>query len=153
MTGVQTCALPISRYVPYISLTKYLHGRKNEVWRDYLPTFVDLPDCPSLSGQDGVSTINNQPSAASTSRAARGRYSALRHFASWIRSSRNFLLPVTVVYRTCPRGRGKQCIQDGKLHLQLHEIRSFNPGLEMRSPRKDRGLKSPSGNAKSAILY
>ena len=32
------------RYVPYISLTKYLHGRKNEVWRDYLPTFVDLPD-------------------------------------------------------------------------------------------------------------
>lgn len=32
------------RYVPYISLTKYLTGRKNEVWRDYLPTFADLPD-------------------------------------------------------------------------------------------------------------
>jgi 5-methylcytosine-specific restriction endonuclease McrA len=33
------------RYVPYISLTKYLTGRKNEVWRSYLPTFADLPDC------------------------------------------------------------------------------------------------------------
>ena len=32
------------RYVPYISLTKYLTGRKNEVWRSYLPTFTDLPD-------------------------------------------------------------------------------------------------------------
>ncbi len=32
------------RYVPYISLTKYLLGRKNEVWRNYLPTFADLPD-------------------------------------------------------------------------------------------------------------
>lgn len=32
------------RYVPYISLTKYLLGRKNEVWRSYLPTFADLPD-------------------------------------------------------------------------------------------------------------
>jgi len=32
------------RYVPYISLTKYLTGRKNEVWRSYLPTFHDLPD-------------------------------------------------------------------------------------------------------------
>ena len=32
------------RYVPYISLTKYLTGRKNSVWRDYLPTFADLPD-------------------------------------------------------------------------------------------------------------
>lgn len=32
------------RYVPYISLTKYLMGRKNEVWRNYLPTFADLPD-------------------------------------------------------------------------------------------------------------
>ena len=32
------------RYVPYISLTKYLVGRKNEVWRDYLPVFADLPD-------------------------------------------------------------------------------------------------------------
>lgn len=32
------------RYTPYISLTKYLMGRKNELWRDYLPTYVDLPD-------------------------------------------------------------------------------------------------------------
>lgn len=32
------------RYVPYISLTKYLVGRKNEVWRSYLPTFADIPE-------------------------------------------------------------------------------------------------------------
>ncbi|HEV2471295.1 MAG TPA: HNH endonuclease [Chthonomonadales bacterium] len=32
------------RYVPYISLTKYLLGRKNEVWRNYLPVFADLPE-------------------------------------------------------------------------------------------------------------
>ena len=32
------------RYTPYISLTKYLTGRKNEVWRDYLPIFSDLPE-------------------------------------------------------------------------------------------------------------
>lgn len=32
------------RYVPYISLTKYLTGRKNEIWRNYLPIFADLPD-------------------------------------------------------------------------------------------------------------
>ncbi len=32
------------RYVPYISLTKYVVGRKNEVWRNYLPVFADLPD-------------------------------------------------------------------------------------------------------------
>ena len=31
-------------YVPYISLTKYIVGRKNEIWRDYLPTYADLPD-------------------------------------------------------------------------------------------------------------
>jgi len=31
------------RYVPYISLTKYIVGRKNEVWRNYLPVFTDLP--------------------------------------------------------------------------------------------------------------
>src|SRR5688500_15132285 len=30
------------RYVPYISLTKYLVGRKNEIWRNYLPHFADL---------------------------------------------------------------------------------------------------------------
>ncbi|HSV72189.1 MAG TPA: HNH endonuclease [Chthonomonadales bacterium] len=32
------------RYVPYISLTKYLVGRRNEVWRVYLPTYADVPD-------------------------------------------------------------------------------------------------------------
>lgn len=32
------------RYVPYISLTKYLVGRKNEVWRSYLPAFADIPE-------------------------------------------------------------------------------------------------------------
>ncbi len=32
------------RYTPYISLTKYLTGRKNGVWREYLPTFADLPE-------------------------------------------------------------------------------------------------------------
>ncbi len=32
------------RYVPYISLTKYLSGRKNQVWRDYLPVFADFRD-------------------------------------------------------------------------------------------------------------
>ena len=30
------------RYVPYISLTKYVNGTKNEVWRSYLPTFNDV---------------------------------------------------------------------------------------------------------------
>ena len=30
------------KYVPYISLPKYLTGRKNHVWRDYLPTFADM---------------------------------------------------------------------------------------------------------------
>jgi 5-methylcytosine-specific restriction endonuclease McrA len=31
------------RFVPYISLTKYLAGQKNEVWRDYLPQSVGMP--------------------------------------------------------------------------------------------------------------
>lgn len=30
------------RYVPYISLTKYINGTKNTVWRDYLPVFMDI---------------------------------------------------------------------------------------------------------------
>ncbi|MCW3058469.1 MAG: HNH endonuclease [Capsulimonas sp.] len=30
------------RYVPYISLTKYINGTKNDVWRDYLPVFGDV---------------------------------------------------------------------------------------------------------------
>ena len=32
------------RYVPYISLTKYVQGSKNLVWRDYLPVVPDLRD-------------------------------------------------------------------------------------------------------------
>ncbi|NUQ70814.1 MAG: HNH endonuclease [Chthonomonadales bacterium] len=32
------------RYIPYISLTKYLAGRRNEIWRDYLPECQDFPD-------------------------------------------------------------------------------------------------------------
>jgi 5-methylcytosine-specific restriction endonuclease McrA len=32
------------RYVPYISLTKYVQGSKNHVWRDYLPVVPDLRD-------------------------------------------------------------------------------------------------------------
>ncbi len=30
------------RYVPYISLSKYIEGTKNEVWRNYLPFFSDV---------------------------------------------------------------------------------------------------------------
>ena len=32
------------RYIPYISLTKYVQGSKNDVWRDYLPVVPDLRD-------------------------------------------------------------------------------------------------------------
>lgn len=32
------------RYIPYISLSKYILGRQNEIWRDYLPAFADFPD-------------------------------------------------------------------------------------------------------------
>lgn len=35
------------RYVPYISLAKYVQGQKNEVWRTYLPT---------MPGLDGTTT-------------------------------------------------------------------------------------------------
>jgi hypothetical protein len=34
------------RYVPFISLTKYLEGARNEVWRDYLPIFKEPPPPP-----------------------------------------------------------------------------------------------------------
>ncbi len=27
------------RWVPFVSLTKYMDGKKNEVWQDYLPMF------------------------------------------------------------------------------------------------------------------
>lgn len=32
------------RYIPYISLSKYVTGRRNTVWRDYLPAVCDLRD-------------------------------------------------------------------------------------------------------------
>jgi 5-methylcytosine-specific restriction endonuclease McrA len=32
------------KYTPYISLTKYVAGRANETWRDYLPVFGDVRD-------------------------------------------------------------------------------------------------------------
>jgi 5-methylcytosine-specific restriction endonuclease McrA len=31
------------KYVPFISLSKYLDGARNQVWRDYLPIFDDFP--------------------------------------------------------------------------------------------------------------
>ncbi len=34
------------RYVPFISLTKYLDGARNETWRTYLPVFRDIPTPP-----------------------------------------------------------------------------------------------------------
>ncbi len=43
--GMKLIRLPRRpRYIPYISLTKYLVGRKNEVWRTYLPAFADFAD-------------------------------------------------------------------------------------------------------------
>lgn len=35
------------RYVPYISLAKYVAGQKNEVWRMYLPPMPGLTDAPT----------------------------------------------------------------------------------------------------------
>ncbi len=32
------------RFVPYISLAKYVSGRRNEVWRNYLPSVPGWPD-------------------------------------------------------------------------------------------------------------
>jgi len=29
------------RYVPFISLTKFISGVRNETWRDYLPVFEE----------------------------------------------------------------------------------------------------------------
>jgi len=34
------------RYVPFISLTKFITGARNEVWRDYLPVFQDYGKDP-----------------------------------------------------------------------------------------------------------
>ena len=35
------------RYVPFISLTQYLDGASNDVWRDYLPVFKDILPVPT----------------------------------------------------------------------------------------------------------
>lgn len=44
-TGMKLLTVPRRpKYIPYISLTKYLVGRKNEVWRDYLPVFADFKE-------------------------------------------------------------------------------------------------------------
>jgi 5-methylcytosine-specific restriction endonuclease McrA len=32
------------KYVPFISLTKFISGTRNQVWRDYLPVFVTSDD-------------------------------------------------------------------------------------------------------------
>jgi 5-methylcytosine-specific restriction endonuclease McrA len=34
------------RYVPFISLTKYIEGTRNYVWRDYLPLFGEIASAP-----------------------------------------------------------------------------------------------------------
>ncbi len=44
-TGMKLLRTPRRpRYTPFISITKYLSGRKNDVWRDYLPVFTDIAD-------------------------------------------------------------------------------------------------------------
>jgi 5-methylcytosine-specific restriction endonuclease McrA len=44
-TGMKLMTQPRRpKYIPYISLTKYLSGRKNDIWRDYLPVFSDFKD-------------------------------------------------------------------------------------------------------------
>jgi 5-methylcytosine-specific restriction endonuclease McrA len=46
-SGMQLARMPKKpKYVPFISLTKYLDGARNEVWRDYLPIFHDIPIPP-----------------------------------------------------------------------------------------------------------
>ena len=32
------------KYVPFISLTKYISGARNKAWRDYLPIFDEAPE-------------------------------------------------------------------------------------------------------------
>lgn len=44
MTPARTPRRP--RYVPFISLTKYLESARNDLWRDYLPVFTDIPAPP-----------------------------------------------------------------------------------------------------------
>jgi len=41
------------KYVPFISLTKYLDGARNAVWRDYLPIFDDMPEQQQAINEEG----------------------------------------------------------------------------------------------------
>jgi len=41
------------KYIPYISLTKYIEGARNETWRDYLPIFDDMPEHQQAINEEG----------------------------------------------------------------------------------------------------
>lgn len=41
------------KYVPFISLTKFLDGARNQVWRDYLPIFDDFPAQQQAINEEG----------------------------------------------------------------------------------------------------
>ncbi|MDO8683546.1 MAG: HNH endonuclease [Armatimonadota bacterium] len=41
------------KYVPFISLTKYLDGARNTIWRDYLPIFDDVPAQQQAINEEG----------------------------------------------------------------------------------------------------
>jgi 5-methylcytosine-specific restriction endonuclease McrA len=41
------------KYIPFISLNKYLEGARNQVWRDYLPIFDDLPELQQAISEEG----------------------------------------------------------------------------------------------------
>lgn len=43
------------KYVPFISLTKFIAGARNEVWRDYLPVFATASDRQTFSKVDPAS--------------------------------------------------------------------------------------------------
>jgi 5-methylcytosine-specific restriction endonuclease McrA len=41
------------KYIPFISLTKYIEGTRNEIWRDYLPIFDDMPEHQQAINEEG----------------------------------------------------------------------------------------------------
>jgi 5-methylcytosine-specific restriction endonuclease McrA len=41
------------KYVPFISLSKYIEGTRNETWRDYLPIFDDMPQHQQAINEEG----------------------------------------------------------------------------------------------------
>lgn len=45
------------KYVPFISLTKFVSGTRNEVWRDYLPNFYHYGGA-SATGKDSAVAIS-----------------------------------------------------------------------------------------------